>query len=583
MAPEPTVHEHEPCEAGPPRRRLSTSSSFFGADTHVPLVRAGVPGGSGSGGGSNGGGSGGGSSGGGIGQPSFAPPHVTLATSAPIMPGAAAGASRRPGGEEGASWVWQWCTQSRIGTATEADWVLYADEVIDALEELWWATDDTSAFRYALSLEGDEHSIAMACKADAFHRMTGGVSVTWVRRRQFGPPVREQLQRQRQLRDEARQQREAAAAGGGGAGGGGSGGGGAASSAKRTGHLSGASVRGGGAGAPLPLSMEELRAIHARLEAAAAAAEAEVVALPADFERALGTALKKQLDGVGGLRLLELLATWDPERTGLKRVDFRRHVRTGLKLSGATNAEIDGVFDEVTGGGGAALAAPKALKPRLEKALERAATPEPLVAALEQRAAAKRGALAPVERALEALAAVHEAEALEEAQRERAVLAARRTAAALQAAVVEAEKARAAEEAAAKEAAALKEKEEEKRQAAEREKRETDKAAAAAAAATAARRGGEGRAGEQGLVGRLAASRARPSGGGVVLGVHHDFTCDRSGMSPIVGTRFHWRDHDYDLCEAEWLKLPAAERASYDAIAPPPGSAANGARQTKAG
>ncbi len=91
-------------------------------------------------------------------------------------------------------------------------------------------------------------------------------------------------------------------------------------------------------------------------------------------------------------------------------------------MSGATNAELDRVFDEVTGGGGAALAAPKALKPRLEKALERAATPEPLVAALEQRAAAKRGALAPVERALEALAAVHEAEALEEAQRERAVI-----------------------------------------------------------------------------------------------------------------------------------------------------------------
>jgi DNA repair exonuclease SbcCD ATPase subunit len=207
--------------------------------------------------------------------------------------------------------------------------------------------------------------------------------------------------------------------------------------------------------------MEELRAIHARLEAAAAAAEAEVVAVPADFERALGMALRKQLDGVGVLRLLELLQAWDPERTGLKRVDFRRHVRTGLKLSGATNAELDRVFDEVTGGGGAALAAPKALKPRLEKALERAATPEPLVAALEQRAAAKRGALAPVERAIEALAAVHEAEALEEAQRERAVLAARRTAAALQAAVVEAEKARAAEEAAAKEAAALKERDEE--------------------------------------------------------------------------------------------------------------------------
>ena len=260
-------------------------------------------------------------------------------------------------------------------------------------------------------------------------------------------------------------------------------------------------------------------------------------------------------------------------------------------MSGASNAELDRVFDEVTGGGGAALAAPKALKPRLEKALERAATPEPLVAALEQRAAAKRGALAPVERALEALAAVHEAEALEEAQRERAVLAARRTAAALQAAVVEAEKARAAEEAAAKEAAALKEREEEKRQAAEREKRETDKATAvAAAAAAAARRGGEGRSGEQGLVGRLAASRLashRPAGGGVVLGVHHDFTCDRSGMNPIVGTRFHWRDHDYDLCEAEWLKLPAAERAYYDAIAPPPGShagsAANGALQMKAG
>ena len=41
------------------------------------------------------------------------------------------------------------------------------------------------------------------------------------------------------------------------------------------------------------------------------------------------------------------------------------------------------------------------------------------------------------------------------------------------------------------------------------------------------------------------------------------------GGCPIVGTRFHLRGHNYDLCQAEYDKLPAAEKLLYEAIAPP--------------
>ena len=58
-------------------------------------------------------------------------------------------------------------------------------------------------------------------------------------------------------------------------------------------------------------------------------------------------------------------------------------------------------------------------------------------------------------------------------------------------------------------------------------------------------------------------------------GIHPGVVCDRSGMAPIIGTRYHLRGHDYDLCQAEFDKIPAAEKPLYDAI-PPPVQAASG-------
>ena len=48
--------------------------------------------------------------------------------------------------------------------------------------------------------------------------------------------------------------------------------------------------------------------------------------------------------------------------------------------------------------------------------------------------------------------------------------------------------------------------------------------------------------------------------------VHHGVACDRSGMCPIVGTRYHLPGQDYDLCQAEWDKLPPQEQATYERI-----------------
>ena len=41
----------------------------------------------------------------------------------------------------------------------------------------------------------------------------------------------------------------------------------------------------------------------------------------------------------------------------------------------------------------------------------------------------------------------------------------------------------------------------------------------------------------------------------VVGGCHLGVKCDRSDMDPIVGMRFHLRGQNYDLCEAEFLKV----------------------------
>lgn len=52
--------------------------------------------------------------------------------------------------------------------------------------------------------------------------------------------------------------------------------------------------------------------------------------------------------------------------------------------------------------------------------------------------------------------------------------------------------------------------------------------------------------------------------------VHYGFSCDRSGMNPIVGTRYHKRGTNFDLCEAEYNKITDdAERACYELIAYP--------------
>ena len=41
--------------------------------------------------------------------------------------------------------------------------------------------------------------------------------------------------------------------------------------------------------------------------------------------------------------------------------------------------------------------------------------------------------------------------------------------------------------------------------------------------------------------------------------VHHGVTCDRSGMTPIIGNRYKKRDENYDLCESEYQKLHRRE------------------------
>jgi len=53
------------------------------------------------------------------------------------------------------------------------------------------------------------------------------------------------------------------------------------------------------------------------------------------------------------------------------------------------------------------------------------------------------------------------------------------------------------------------------------------------------------------------------------VGVHPGVTCDKSGMCPIVGPRFNLKGHNYDLCEAEYNLLDAAEQAKFVRIDPP--------------
>ena len=55
------------------------------------------------------------------------------------------------------------------------------------------------------------------------------------------------------------------------------------------------------------------------------------------------------------------------------------------------------------------------------------------------------------------------------------------------------------------------------------------------------------------------------------LGFHPLHGCDVSKQRPIVGDRYMLKDSNpsYDLCEAEYMKLPAAEQVQYVCIPPP--------------
>ena len=66
-----------------------------------------------------------------------------------------------------------------------------------------------------------------------------------------------------------------------------------------------------------------------------------------------------------------------------------------------------------------------------------------------------------------------------------------------------------------------------------------------------------------------AADLALPPAGAEELGYHPGMTCDRSGVSPIVGIRYNLRGEDFDLCQAEFDKLPEVERLNYEAISAP--------------
>ena len=52
-------------------------------------------------------------------------------------------------------------------------------------------------------------------------------------------------------------------------------------------------------------------------------------------------------------------------------------------------------------------------------------------------------------------------------------------------------------------------------------------------------------------------------------GSHPGVSCDKSGQCPIVGWRFKLTGQNYDLCEAEFNKLPDAEKRRYEKIAAP--------------
>ena len=54
-----------------------------------------------------------------------------------------------------------------------------------------------------------------------------------------------------------------------------------------------------------------------------------------------------------------------------------------------------------------------------------------------------------------------------------------------------------------------------------------------------------------------------------IVEVHAGFSCDASGVNPIVGPRFRKGDN-YDVCEAEFIKLDGTAQAAFVRCPPPP-------------
>ena len=67
----------------------------------------------------------------------------------------------------------------------------------------------------------------------------------------------------------------------------------------------------------------------------------------------------------------------------------------------------------------------------------------------------------------------------------------------------------------------------------------------------------------------LAATVAANVNSAMTGGCHPGVTCDKTGMHPIVGNRWHLKGHDYDLCEAEYQKLAEEKLKAHELIPPP--------------
>jgi len=76
-------------------------------------------------------------------------------------------------------------------------------------------------------------------------------------------------------------------------------------------------------------------------------------------------------------------------------------------------------------------------------------------------------------------------------------------------------------------------------------------------------------AGESPITSNGGAIRDVPSDKAPKKAVHPGVVCDKSGMAPIVGPRYHVPGNNYDLCQAEFDKLPEAERNLFVRIDKP--------------